>query len=373
MSEEILSPEVTESIPAPKKKSKKPLWLGIGIGAAGASVLAVVIACILVVIILLGLLLCGALYVFMSKSESTNPGFNTNTNSGTNITIRPDGSMDATIPGNMDEVVDQTVPCTGVTIEGLESYTFTGINESYMLSVTCDPAGTTDELIWHFDNNVVALEKVGNYWYLSPVAPGETTVTVICGEYYDSITIYCDFVITIPCTGITINNPACIFTDLNDSICLTVICTPADTTDEMTWDFDENVVALEKVGNHLYLSPVAPGRTTVTVTCGDYSASMHVVCNFEVNPNFVLTWACDKDVTLTGYGTSLVIYNGSVDVSEITFTSSNEEVATVVGNRVYIWKNGQATIIATYEGQGIIMIVRAINVVPPEEDVSNGI
>ena len=62
MSEEILSPEVTESIPAPKKKSKKPLWLGIGIGAAGASVLAVVIACILVVVILVGILLCGALF-----------------------------------------------------------------------------------------------------------------------------------------------------------------------------------------------------------------------------------------------------------------------------------------------------------------------
>ena len=84
---------------ATKKKSKKPLWLGIGIGAAGASVLAVVIACILVVVILVGILLCGALFVFMSKSESTNPGFDTNTNSGVNITIRPDGSMDVIIPG----------------------------------------------------------------------------------------------------------------------------------------------------------------------------------------------------------------------------------------------------------------------------------
>ena len=84
---------------ATKKKSKKSLWLGLGIGAAGASVLAVVIACILVVVILVGVLLCGALYVFMSKSESTNPGFDTNTNSGVNITIRPDGSMDVIIPG----------------------------------------------------------------------------------------------------------------------------------------------------------------------------------------------------------------------------------------------------------------------------------
>ena len=84
---------------ASKKKSKKSLWLGLGIGAAGASVLAVVIACILVVVILVGVLLCGALFVFMSKSESTNPGFDTNTNSGVNITIRPDGSMDVIIPG----------------------------------------------------------------------------------------------------------------------------------------------------------------------------------------------------------------------------------------------------------------------------------
>ena len=98
-----MSKKVKEQTPSnestPKKQSKKSLWLGLGIGAAGASVLAVVIACILVVTILVGILICGAVYVFMSRSESTNPGFDTNTNSGVNITIRPDGSMDVIIPG----------------------------------------------------------------------------------------------------------------------------------------------------------------------------------------------------------------------------------------------------------------------------------
>ena len=103
-----MSKKVKEQTPSnestPKKQSKKSLWLGLGIGAAGASVLAVVIACILVVTILVGILICGAVYVFMSRSESTNPGFNTNTNSGTIIIPGVDGSItikpgiEATVP-----------------------------------------------------------------------------------------------------------------------------------------------------------------------------------------------------------------------------------------------------------------------------------
>ena len=274
-------------------------------------------------------------------------------------------------PSSSTDVGGQTVPCTGVTIDGLESYTFTGINESYMLSVNCDPAGTTDELIWDFDENVVALEKVGNYWYLSPVAPGETTVTVTCGEFSDSITIHCDFVGRIPCTDITIEGQEnYTITDGSQTLTLTVGCAPLDTNDEIKWQYDEAVVSVTANDDGTWsVTPVAPGVTTVTVICGDQSATINVNCNYQPKPNFVLTWACGTDITLAGYGTSWVIYNGSLDVGEITFTSSNEEVATVVGNRVYIWKNGQATITATYEDQRITMIVRAKNVEPPVEGV----
>lgn len=53
MSEEILSPEVTESIPAPKKKSKKKLWIGLGVGVGSAFLLSTIAAITIVVVLIM--------------------------------------------------------------------------------------------------------------------------------------------------------------------------------------------------------------------------------------------------------------------------------------------------------------------------------
>lgn len=209
---------------------------------------------------------------------------------------------DASTGSTSSSTGDVNIPCEGITIPGPTSYTITGMNDTCQISLSCTPANTTDEVQWEYDEAVVSITKSGITWIISPVAPGETTVTVRCGAYEASIQVVCDFAVDPPTdpTGPT---------------------DPSDPTD-----------------------PTDP-----------------------TDPAFVLEWACSSDITLTGYGSSWRIYNGSVDVSEITFTSSNEAVATVKDGRVYIWDNGMATITATYGDQTITMIVRAANVEKPEE------
>ena len=53
MSEEILSTEVTESVPAPQKKSKKKLWIGLGVGIGSAFLLSTIAAITIVVVLIM--------------------------------------------------------------------------------------------------------------------------------------------------------------------------------------------------------------------------------------------------------------------------------------------------------------------------------
>ena len=119
------------------------------------------------------------------------------------------------------------------------------------------------------------------------------------------------------------------------------------------------------------MRPVASGQTIVTVKCGEYSYPINV--EVDLTAGFVLEWSCapyqgEYDYTLSGYGTKMLIYKAGdiVPLSDITFTSSNEEVATVKDGYVYIWKNGKATITASYGNElRIELTIRATNVVAP--------
>ena len=53
MSKEILSTEVTESVPAPQKKSKKKLWIGLGVGIGSAFLLSTIAAITSVVVLIM--------------------------------------------------------------------------------------------------------------------------------------------------------------------------------------------------------------------------------------------------------------------------------------------------------------------------------
>jgi hypothetical protein len=70
-----------------------------------------------------------------------------------------------------------------------------------------------------------------------------------------------------------------------------------------------------------------------------------------------------KEFTLDGYGAFHNLYDGELDPAEITWYTSNEEVATVVDGIVTAVGNGDAMITAEYMGQIVTCLVHCKNVV----------
>ena len=307
---------------------------------------------VIVVILLLAIIaLCG--YVAMRFIDMNNAKNNT---------------TQSTQPSGSDPLED--IACTGLSVAGdVTSYTFTSLDQSWMVQLVAEPADTTDLISWEYDETLVKVTSNGNFWTITPVGIGTAEVVVTCGDQSVTLTIDCSLT-NLPCTGVTFTGPESYdFTDVNQSFTLGVTCTPATTTEELVWSYDETVINLTPSEEGWVVIPIATGNTTLTATCGAYSASMNITVNLEAG--FELLWRNGEktwDITLTGYGASWRIYNGEVDVARISFSSSDESVATVKDGYVYIWKNGTATITAAYGNQVITMTVRARNVEAPTED-----
>ena len=309
---------------------------------------------IIVVVLLLAIIGVGA-YVAMSFVNANNAK---KANEGTTA---PSSSSSSVV----------NVPCTGLTIPGAPNYTISDLSQTINIEVKSQPANTTDMLNFDYDDQIIRVEKSGNQWIITPVGNGETTLTFSCGDQVASIQIVCNM--PIPCTSVTIDGPArYAFTKLEESAVLNVIVNPNGTTDELTWEYgEEGIVVVAQENGQWVMRPVASGQTIVTVKCGEYSYPINV--EVDLIAGFELKWTCapyqgEYDYTLSGYGTKMLIYKAGdiVPLSDITFTSSNEEVATVKDGYVYIWKNGKATITASYGNKtSVPLTIRATNVDAP--------
>ncbi len=137
----------------------------------------------------------------------------------------------------------------------------------------------------------------------------------------------------------------------------TVINTFKGTTDnvaeKVTWtSSDETVATVDETGK---VTPVAAGNVTITATCGDISDS----CTFEVledlNPITAVDVTTDKTEIKVGQtallSTELTLTNpdkASTDNTTVTYTSSDETVATVdATGKVTALKPGKVTITAS--------------------------
>lgn len=255
-------------------------------------------------------------------------------------------------PGTSDFV---EIPCEGISIQGLTEYTFNSLSDQLWLDIECQPANTTDLLNWNYDSTVVNVAQNGNQWLITPVGPGETVVEVTCGDYSDTLNVICNLT-DIPCNGITIEGASShTFTSLNEQLLLNVVCDPVFTTDALTWTYDEAVVTVSQDGEQWVVTPVGPGSTTVTVTCGQYSASVSIVCDLDAG--FVLELS-KNDITLRYYGETAKVYSGSVDASKITWTSDDESVATVKNGVITAVGAGKCNVYGVYGTQMVTCIVR---------------
>ena len=178
--------------------------------------------------------------------------------------------------------------------------------------------------------------------------------------------------VTVPCDGVELDVYSVTFTTAGEARMLDVTLNPADTTEHVDFTSDNEAVAA--VNEEGKITAVAPGKAVITATCGMYSATCSVECDFaepteetteaseetteattDVDSEFKLN---RKDITFNRKDDTWVIYDGNMDVSKITWSSDNEKVATIEKGKVTAVGSGMTEVHAEYNGEKVSCIIR---------------
>lgn len=88
----------------------------------------------------------------------------------------------------------------------------------------------------------------------------------------------------VPCTGISLDVSTLSIT-YGSTGSLTATATPSDTTDQISWESSDTTVATVSNGT---VTPAGVGSTTITATCGEYSATCTVTVSATMNTSNLL-------------------------------------------------------------------------------------
>ena len=189
----------------------------------------------------------------------------------------------------------------------------------------------------------------------------------------------------VPCTGLVVEEPELELVNQNPmQIKLTV--QPANTTDPISYaSADKNIATVDASGR---VKAVGNGKTTVTITCGDQKTEIVVKCELEeptvpidptvpgettepTAPSATVELKLNReDFTLFSVGESWNLYKGELDPADITWSSSDESVATVENGKVVAVGPGSAKIFAEYGDQKVFCYVRCAFEAPDPTDPS---
>jgi len=168
----------------------------------------------------------------------------------------------------------------------------------------------------------------------------------------------------IACTDIQLSSTIIEFTDMERSQLLSVILEPVETTDDLIFtSLDPSVATVTDGG---LITPVGPGSTTITITCGEIQKECQVVCSFggateptEPQPTGPVSGAFEMtfntkyvtsegvgDVTLEAGKTWRMYATMSVEASKVVWTSDDEAFVTI--------KDGVVTAVAATKGYVLV-------------------
>lgn len=161
----------------------------------------------------------------------------------------------------------ESIPCTAISLDNT-TLTFTSTN-TQTLTATILPSNTTDIVYWSVNPTGVCTVNNG---VVTPIANGECTITASCGNYSSTCTITVNAFTN--CTGISLDsNTLVIDAAISKTATLTATVTPSNTTDNVVWASSSSNVATVSNG---FVTAKSNGTTTITATCGSYSATCEV-------------------------------------------------------------------------------------------------
>ena len=215
-------------------------------------------------------------------------------------------------------------------------------NENKNLTVTYNPENTTDDktVTWEVvDTNIVTIDETGK---ITPVNEGTTTITAKVGDKTATTTV----TVVIPLESISLNE-----TDKkllkNETLDLSVIYNPEDTTDDKTveWSSTDEKVAKVEDGK---VTTLASGTTYIKAKVGDKEASCKVsvivpLTGIKLNKESVELLKGQTDTLITTFAPEDTTF-----VGKASYKSTDESVVTVnEDGKLTAIKEGEATITAT--------------------------
>ena len=244
-----------------------------------------------------------------------------------------------TVDGNKVAACSVTVkiPVESVSLNKTSLDLVKGATETLKATVLPENANNKS-VTWTSSDTSVA--TVSNSGLVTAVGGGKAEITVTTADR--GLTATCYVNVTVPVTGVTLDKKV-LTLDKGTSALLTATLNPSDATNKaVTWTSeDESVV---KVTDGV-VTAVGKGSTIVTVTTvdGGYTAE----CEIDVIvPVIGVSLDSDYLVIERGNTASLVATVNPDDASnpEITWSSSDEEVATVENGVITAIEEGKATI-----------------------------
>lgn len=235
-----------------------------------------------------------------------------------------------------------------------------GADGRQLVATTTPDNALLDNLTFTYKSSDEAVATVDENGLVTPLKAGTATITVTAkavvttngiAHFTTTATAKCTVTVTdnaIPATNIELDASGKTMT-VGDKAKLTATVKPADTTDKIVWTSSKpTVAAVDENGN---ITALAAGTTEITATAGSVSA----VCKVTVEAVKVSEVKLDKtSVSLkageTAQLTAAVTPDNAADKT-VTWTSSDEKVATVADGKIIAVAPGTATITATAGGK----------------------
>jgi uncharacterized protein YjdB len=239
------------------------------------------------------------------------------------------------------------------------------VGETASLSYVIEPENTTyKEVVWSSDNDEVATVSNGEVTALSPglakikVTIKDTNTDAVCQVE----------VMPIPVSDVSLSHSNVEIVN-GDTFQLNAIISPSNATDQgLLWESSNTETAT--VSNGL-ITGLSPGEVVITVTTSD--GGFTATCQVEVLPVPVESVSLNMTnlVLVADESSSLVatILPSNAANTNVTWSSSNPDIATVDNNgNVLAISNGATEISVTTEDGGYIAVC-SVSVVPITEKI----
>lgn len=231
------------------------------------------------------------------------------------------------------------VPLTGIALNKQNGSLVKGGTDQ--LSVSYNPENTTDDktVVWSTSDDKVA--TVSETGLVTATGGGSCLITATVGSFTATYTVE----VKVPLTGIVLNKASTTLAKGNSDQ-LNVSYNPTDTTDDKTviWtSLNPNVASVDANG---LIKGVVAGTATIRATVGNKTAECNVTVNIPLTG--ISLNKTTSNLAINGTEKLSISYNptDTTDNKTVTWSSSDNTVATVNGGVVTGVKSGTVTITA---------------------------